>query len=156
MWLVKFGIWQSSLLVYNLDKSREKHYCVLSRCLCTAVRWVRMILWRQTAVCFLTCVFWILKSTDDLFATSSLGMLCSMASEGESRHSVTQHQRLDGVVNKIYKCDNQVAVRLTFQFSSHHVGIPFDVVGQRIQLVLCSFTETQRKHVRRGLTMWAR
>lgn len=58
----------------------------------------------ESAVCFLTCVFWILKSTEDLLATSSLGMLCSMASEGESRdtmsHSSRQHQLLTCVVNK--------------------------------------------------------
>ena len=45
----------------------------------------------QSLTGFLTCVFWILKSTDDLLATSSFGILCSMASKGESKdENITQ------------------------------------------------------------------
>lgn len=35
--------------------------------------------------------------------------------------------------------------RLTLQFGPHHVGVSLDVVGQSVQLSLCSFTHTQEQ-----------
>ena len=71
----------------------------------------------ESTVCFLTCVLWILKSTEALLAMSSFGMLCSMASQGKSHdaelHNSRQHQLTYGLVNKY------ISVTITLRFDSH-------------------------------------
>lgn len=64
--------------------------------------------------------------------------------ETERQTVTTQHQLVSDVVSKHLR----VTVKLTFEFGPHHVGVAFDIAGQRVELIFCSFTQTQRNTLR--------
>lgn len=98
----------------------------------------------RSSLCFLTCVFWILKSTEALLAASSLGMLSSMA----ERNVKKKHKRLFQAIWK--NCGWQ----LNSHFSLVRTTLAFPLMSS-VSAASWSFvpSHTNRKCVRFGVCL---